>query len=62
MMLMKLEAEETPGFDKEVLLLFDQIVDSANKQLEALGNLENISVEAIWESLHENGIHFDTKL
>ena len=62
MMLVKLTAEETPGFDKEVLELFDKIVLSANSQLEALGKLEDVNVEKIWKSLYDHGIHFDPKL
>lgn len=59
MMLVKLTAEETPDFDPEVLKLFDKIVNAANAQLDALGKLEDVNVEKIWESLYEHGIHFD---
>ena len=62
MMLVKLTAEETPGFDEEVLKLFDKIVHSANAQLDALGKLEDINVEKIWQSLYDHGIHFDPEL
>lgn len=63
MMLVRITAEETPGFDETVLDLFDQIVSTANAQLEALGKLKDPTVEAIWQtiynhdiSLNENGV------
>lgn len=51
MMLFKLAAEETHGFPQEVLTLYDQIIQSAQIQIKALGNVENINEESILSSV-----------
>lgn len=52
MLVIKYAAEETPGFDPEVLKSFDAIVDQAVAQLEALGEIENVDKEAIGKSIN----------
>lgn len=49
--LFKLTAQKTPGFNPRVLTLYDEIVESANTQLEALGNITEIDAGAIHESV-----------
>ncbi len=47
----KMTAEETPGFDPEVLVLYDQIIESASAQIDALGNISNINEASIRKSV-----------
>ncbi|MBO3697413.1 hypothetical protein [Roseivirga sp. E12] len=56
MMLVRLAAEETPDFDPEMIKLFDRIVASSKDQLEALGKIENLSIDAIWQSIYDHSI------
>lgn len=57
MMLVRITAEETPGFDETILALFDQIVSTTNAQLEALGKLKNPTVETIWQTIYDYDIN-----
>ncbi len=59
MLLVKMSAEETPNFDSRVIALFDEIVASANSQLDALGKLEDINEKAIWEAIYANTTEID---
>lgn len=52
MLIIKYAAEETPGFDPNVLKSFDAIVAQAVAQLEALGEIEEIDKDAIGKSLN----------
>lgn len=52
MLIIRYAAEETPGFDPEVLKSFDEIMKQAIDQLEALGEIENVDPEAIGKSLN----------
>lgn len=61
MLLVKMTAEETPGFDPEMIKLFDQIVATANAQLEALSKLDTINEKAIWETIYEHEIDINIK-
>jgi len=51
MQLFKMTAESTPGFDPEVLDLYNRIIDDASRQIEALSSLTEISEKAIRESV-----------
>lgn len=42
MNIFKITAEETPGFDKKVLVLYEEIINGANTQINSLSNLEKI--------------------
>lgn len=52
MQLVKYAAEETPGFDPEVLEKFDTIVDQAVTQLASLGKIEEVDKETIGKSIN----------
>lgn len=52
MLIIRYAAEETPGFDPEVLKSFDEIVEQAVAQLEALGEIKEVDSEAIGKSLN----------
>ena len=49
--LFKMTAEETPGFDPEVLSLYDQTIKDASSQIEALGSIISIDEESIHASI-----------
>ncbi len=51
MLIFKQTAEHTPDFNPAVLALFDDIVDDAQKQIEALNNVESLSEEEIRNSV-----------
>ena len=51
MLIFKQTAEHTPDFNPAVLVLFDDIVDDAQKQIEALNNVESLSEEEIRNSV-----------
>ena len=51
MQLVKITADNTPGFDQRVLDLYDRIMHDAEKQMQKLGNLTEISEETIKESV-----------
>ncbi len=51
MQLFKLTAEDTPKFNKEVLALYDEIIDDAEMQIKALGNVNHISELSIHEAV-----------
>lgn len=47
MQLIKMAAEETDGFDPEVLILYDQIIRNASAQIRALSNIDKIDETSI---------------
>jgi len=49
MLLFKMEAESSPSFDRSILTLFDQVINDATEQINALSSLNNVSEEAIKE-------------
>ncbi len=51
MLIFKMTAEETPGFDQDILKLYDEIIKDAKQQIEALSSIGKISQEAIEESI-----------
>lgn len=51
MMLFKLTAEETPGFDHDVLALYEEIIADASRQIEALSSITNVDEESIYASV-----------
>ena len=50
-MLIKLTAEETPGFSPQALALYDKAMEEASKQIQALGNIVTIDESAIRDSV-----------
>ncbi|NPA24874.1 MAG: hypothetical protein GXO34_03495 [Deltaproteobacteria bacterium] len=57
MQLFKMTAESTPGFDPEVLELYNRIIDDASQQIDALSSLTEISEEAIRKSVMPGSDH-----
>ncbi|MCK4837816.1 MAG: hypothetical protein KAS94_03380 [Desulfobulbaceae bacterium] len=51
MMIFKLTAEETPGFDYDVLSLYEKIIEDASIQIDALSSITNIDEISIRESV-----------
>jgi len=51
MLIFKMTAEDTPGFDPNVLKLYDEIIEDAKRQLEALSSIKEITHKAIKESV-----------
>ncbi len=51
MNIFKITAEETPGFDEQVLSLYEEIIDTATYQINSLSNLETIDESAIRTSV-----------
>ncbi len=51
MQLFKLTAEKTPGFDPEVLKLYDQVIVETLQQIQAVGNVGKIDDEDIRQSV-----------
>ncbi len=47
MQLFKMTADDTPGFDPRVLSLYNQIINEASGQIEALGSLSEINESTI---------------
>lgn len=54
MQLFKVTADETPGFDPQVLTLFDRIIDRTSEQIDALSNVVTIDEAAIRRSVLPN--------
>lgn len=54
MQLFKITADRTPGFAPEILDLYDQIMNDASMQIEALGSITNISESSIETSIDPN--------
>jgi len=52
MLLMRMEAEETPGFNTKTLELFDQSMAEAMEQLEALGKISEVDEDKIGKSVN----------
>mgnify|MGYP005994538341 CR=1 FL=1 len=50
-LLFKITAEKTPGFNPKVLALYDQIHKDATTQIEALGNISEINEKSIHASV-----------
>lgn len=51
MQIIKLAAEKTPGFDPQVLKMYDQIVEEANTQIKRLGEVLELDGESIKSSV-----------
>ncbi len=51
MLLFKITAEDTPGFDKEVLDLYDVVMEEAKEQISALSSITEVSEERIKEAV-----------
>ncbi|CUB04322.1 hypothetical protein [Marinomonas fungiae] len=51
MLIVKMKAESTPGFDPKVLKIYDQIADEAQQQIHALSNISDVSEASIHESV-----------
>ena len=51
MQLFKLTAEGTPGFDSEILSLYDGVIKDASTQIDALGSITNIDEASIQKSV-----------
>ena len=51
MQLFKITAESTPGFDPDILELYDQIMKDASEQIDALGSITNIDEASIHSSV-----------
>ena len=51
MMLFKITAKKTPGFDSKVLSMYDEIIKDTSTQIEALGNITDINEESINKSV-----------
>ena len=50
-LLFKITADKTPGFNPKVLALYDQIHNEATAQIEALGNIAKIDEKSIHASV-----------
>ena len=51
MQIFKITAQNTPGFDQQILDFYDTIIDEATNQLEALSSLKEINEAAIRKSV-----------
>lgn len=51
MLIFKMAAEDTPGFDQSILKLYDEIIADAKRQVEALTSITDVSEDAIQETL-----------
>lgn len=47
MTIVKMTAEDTPGFDPNALTIYDQIINDASEQIDALSSITDISEESI---------------
>jgi len=47
MQLFKMTAEMSPAFDREILALYDQVIEETTTQIDAIGNVAQIDEEAI---------------
>ena len=57
MQLFKITAENTPGFDRDVLGLYDRIMKEATEQIKALSNVSEVSEKHIQESVMPKSEH-----
>ena len=51
MMMFKLTAESTPEFNPNIIKLFDEMVDDAEKQIKALSNITDLDENKIRDSV-----------
>ena len=51
MQLFKITAQETPGFNKDILAMYDMIINEASSQIKALSSISEISETSIKESV-----------
>lgn len=51
MQLFKITADETPGYDPEILASYDAIIQSASTQIDALGSISDIDEKSILDSV-----------
>ncbi len=51
MEIFKMTAEETPGFDADVLKLYDEIIEKASKQINSLATIDTIDEASIVDSV-----------
>ena len=51
MQLFKLTAQKTPDFDPRILSMYDEIIEGASAQIQALGNITQIDAKVIHESV-----------
>ena len=51
MLLFKITAEDTPGFDKEVLDLYDVVMEDAKEQINALSSITEVNEDKIKEAV-----------
>ena len=51
MMIFKLTAEDTPGFDHNVLSLYEKIIEDASTQIDTLSSITNIDEISIRASV-----------
>ena len=51
MLLFKMSADNTTGFDPEILSLYDMVINDATAQIEALGNIVSVDEASIYESV-----------
>ena len=51
MQLFKLTAEKTPGFNREILKLYDQVIDETTQQIRAVGNVSKVDDKDIRQSV-----------
>lgn len=50
MQLFRLTAQETPNFDKRTLLLYDEVIEKAQNQIQTLSDITEISESSIHEA------------
>lgn len=51
MQIFKLTAEETEGFDQDVLKLYDEVIHEASAQVDSLGSITHINEDAIQKAV-----------
>ena len=51
MLIFKLTAQETPGFNQEVLLMYDKIINNATTQIDALRSITTVDDISIHEAI-----------
>ena len=47
----KIKAEATPGFEEDVIKLYDQMIEEATKQVAAMGDVAELDEESIRNSV-----------
>lgn len=57
MTLFKMTADETPQFPKDILNLYDEVINESQKQLESLSNVNDLRETAILYSVSPNKFH-----